>query len=102
MASRFWVFVLASSGLFAGNVVEHRDVEFARYGDVRLALDAAIPKAAGLSPAAIIVHGGGWVKGDRRVDVEPLFEPLSEAGIAWFSISYRLMNDFAKFGDGIE
>jgi acetyl esterase/lipase len=88
--------------LLNGSVVEHRDVEYARVGDVRLALDAAVPKSDGLVPAAIVVHGGGWVRGDRRVDVAPILEPLSEAGFAWFSISYRLMNNGSQFGAAIE
>jgi alpha-L-fucosidase 2 len=85
-----------------GTVVEHRDVEYVRYGDARLALDAAIPQTSGLAPAVIVVHGGGWVRGDRRVDVAPLLDPLSEAGFAWFSISYRLMNNDAQFGAAID
>jgi acetyl esterase len=70
-------------------------------GDTRLALDAAIPKTAEQCPAVIVVHGGGWVRGDRALDVAPLLEPLSYAGFAWFSISYRLMNDFMQFGAGV-
>ncbi|MCU1325051.1 MAG: Alpha/beta hydrolase fold-3 domain protein, partial [Bryobacterales bacterium] len=49
-----------------------------------------------------IVHGGGWVRGDRRVDVAPLFAPLEAAGIASFSIDYRLAADVTQFGVAIE
>jgi alpha-L-fucosidase 2 len=76
-------------------------VEYARIGDVRLALDATIPPGEGPFPAAILVHGGGWVRGNRTVDVEPLFKPLTAAGIAWFSISYRLTADFTQFGAAV-
>lgn len=53
-------------------------------------MDAWTPDGPGPFPAAILIHGGGWVRGDRRGDVQPLFQPLQHAGIAWFSISYRL------------
>ena len=74
-----------------GELLEN--IEYGRAGDFSLRMDAHIPNGAGRFPAAIIVHGGGWVRGDRRVGVEPLFRPLSDSGFAWFSISYRLAND---------
>ncbi len=46
----------------------------------------------------MIVHGGGWIGGDRKREVEPLFDPLSRAGFAWFSISYRLAKEWSLFG----
>lgn len=57
----------------------------------RLKLDAYIPKGRGPFPAVIIVHGGGWEAGNKVTYVTPLFEPLSRAKFAWFSIDYRLM-----------
>jgi alpha-L-fucosidase 2 len=85
----------------SGNIAIHRDIEFSRPDGVRLALDAAVPESSGRCPAVIVVHGGGWVRGDRVMDVQPLFQPLSEAGFAWFSISYRLMNDITQFGKAV-
>jgi alpha-L-fucosidase 2 len=76
----------------------YRNVEFSRVEGVTLRLDASIPNGGGPFPAAIIVHGGGWVRGDRRIDVAPLFQPLADAGIAWFSIDYRLAADPLRFG----
>jgi len=55
-----------------------------------LKLDAFIPGTSKPSPAVIVVHGGGWEAGDKVTYVTPLFEPLSRAGVAWFSIDYRL------------
>ena len=41
---------------------------------------------AGLLPAVVVLHGGGWQGGDKQfAGVKPLFEPLSKAGFAWFS-----------------
>jgi alpha-L-fucosidase 2 len=56
----------------------------------QLKLDAFIPRAAGPVPAVIVVHGGGWEAGDKVTYVTPLFEPLARAGLAWFSVDYRL------------
>ena len=33
------------------------------------------------------------MRGDRRTDAQPLFQPLKRAGFAWLSISYRLVNN---------
>jgi alpha-L-fucosidase 2 len=55
-------------------------------------MDAHVPEGDGPFPAVVIVHGGAWVTGDRKRSVEPLFKPLTDAGFAWFSISYRLAN----------
>jgi alpha-L-fucosidase 2 len=63
-----------------------------------MAFDGQIPRGDGPFPAAIIVHGGGWVRGDRRVDVAPLFQPLEDAGFAWFSIDYHLATSALDFG----
>src|SRR5258708_6471348 len=91
------------------------NLEYAQPGGVSLQLDARLPEGTGICPAAIIVHGGGWVRGDRRTSIAPLFQPLSDARIATFSISYRLagpgpegfkmQNDVAQLltlGNGIE
>lgn len=79
-----------------------RNIEYATAAGIPLLLDAVIPEGAGPFPAAIVVHGGGWVRGDRRVDVAPLFAPLEAAGIASFSIDYRLATDVTQFGVAIE
>jgi acetyl esterase/lipase len=55
-----------------------------------LTLDAFMPRASNPVPAVIVVHGGGWEAGDKVTYVTPLFEPLARAGLAWFSIDYRL------------
>lgn len=105
MLPRLWVMAipfLSYPAFPSVKVVAHSDVEYVRYGDTRLLLDAAVPRTPEPPPAVIVVHGGGWVRGDRRVEVAPLLQPLTDAGFAWFSIDYRLMNDFAQFGNGVE
>ena len=66
------------------------DVPFTKAGGVTLNLDAYVPEGDGPFPAAILVHGGGFDKGDKQTYVKPLFDPLSDADFAWFSINYRL------------
>jgi len=77
-------------------------IEYARPGGRSLVFDASIPAGQGPFPAVVLVHGGAWVRGDRRIDVEPLFQPLADAGFAWFSISYRLAENITQFGAAID
>jgi alpha-L-fucosidase 2 len=67
-----------------------RDIPFAVVDGEALTLDAWIPEGPGPFPAVIIVHGGGWHAGDKQTYVKPLFQPLADAGFAWFSVNYRL------------
>ncbi len=78
------------------------DIVYSQPNGTDLFMDAALPQGKEPAPAVILVHGGGWVQGDRRVDVRPLFKPLSDAGFAWFSISYRLVTDVTQFGVAID
>ena len=78
------------------------DIEYSKVDGVSLFMDADLPASTTPTPAVIIVHGGGWVQGNRRTDVRPLFKPLSEAGFAWFSIDYRLVRDVSQFGVAID
>lgn len=82
--------LLALASLADARALE--DVEFANAGGQRLRMDAYIPEGAGPFPAAILVHGGAWVTGDKRGTVRPLFDPLAQGGFAWFSINYRLLS----------
>jgi len=52
--------------------------------------------------AVLLMGYGTWTALRMPVDVAPLLQPLSDAGFAWFSISYRLMNDVTQFGAGVE
>jgi len=78
------------------------DVEYGRAGETSLRMDVRTPPGIGPFPALILVHGGGWVTGDRKWNMAPLFEHFARAGFATFSISYRLANDFFRFGSAID
>jgi len=80
--------LLAAAAASAAQV--RTDVEFAKKGDVSLTLDASVPDGGGPYPAVIVVHGGGFTKGDKQTYVKPLFKPLTDANFAWFTINYRL------------
>lgn len=86
-------FFVAVTFLLA-TAADFKDVEFARAGGIRLTLDAHVPDGSGPFPAAILVHGGGWVAGDKQQYITYIFQPLSDAGFAWFSINYRLAPQF--------
>jgi len=75
---------------FHARAAELNDVVYAEVNGVRLTLDGHVPDGAGPFPTAILVHGGGWVAGDKQEYINYLFRPLTDAGFAWFSINYRL------------
>ena len=41
------------------------DIEFAKVGTVSLTLDANVPDGPGPFPTVILVHGGGFMRGDK-------------------------------------
>jgi len=82
------LFVLLSMGLVSARSIQ--DVEYTQAPGQSLRLDGYIPDGTGPYPAAVIVHGGAWVTGDKARSVRPLFQPLADGGVAWFSINYRL------------
>ncbi len=96
---RTCIFLLAVA--LQAAAVDQKDVEFGRPGGKALLLDLHVPDGAGPFPAAILVHGGGFDQGSRSTNVRPLFEPLADAGFAWFSIDYRMGPEF-KLPQAIE
>ncbi|HYP07695.1 MAG TPA: alpha/beta hydrolase [Bryobacteraceae bacterium] len=97
----FSVIPLMLAAHLAGEPVQ-RNIEYGRAANRPLLMDASIPDGKGPFPAVVIVHGGGWIGGHRQFSVEPLFEPLAQAGFAWFSISYRLATDLLQFGVAVD
>ena len=64
------------------------------YGEadgVKLTMDYYAPKGPGVHPIAIIIHGGGYQRGDSKSGSEAYCADfLAPAGYAVFSINYRL------------
>ncbi len=89
--------MMAATALASGAELR-KDIEYGRAGNESLRLDASVPDGAGSFPIAILVHGGGWSRGDKggsstpgdSADITPWFAPLTEARFTWFSINYRL------------
>ncbi len=69
---------------------EKLDLTYGTAAGEELKLDLSVPDGSGPFPVCILVHGGGFEKGDKQKQVKPLFAPLLEAGYAWVSINYRL------------
>lgn len=75
-----------------------KDLPYVADGDPAQRLDICVPEGEGPYPVVILVHGGGWGSGDKSgaerpnsgADITPWFQPLTDAGIAWVSINYRL------------
>src|SRR5215471_17396628 len=84
------LFLLATLAMGA----DFKDVIYRDIDGVRLRLDGHVPEGKGPFPATILVHGGGWVAGDKEQYITYIFKPLSDAGFAWFSINYRLAPKF--------
>lgn len=95
------ILALACAATLAGASLDRKDVEYARPGGKALLLDLHVPDGPGPFAAAILVHGGGFDEGSKSTNVRPLFEPLTSAGYAWFSIDYRLA-PAAHFAESIE
>jgi len=69
---------------------EKLDLTYGTAGGEELKLDLSVPEGTGPFPVCILVHGGGFTKGDKQKQPKHWFAPLSEAGYAWVSINYRL------------
>jgi acetyl esterase/lipase len=63
-----------------GRIISRANIEYGNVSGHSLRMDAHVPNGQGPFPAAIIIHGGAWVTGDRSHTVQPLFQPL---GFIW-------------------
>ena len=82
--------VLACAAALSAAPLDQKDVEYGRPGGKPLLLDLHVPDGPGPFATAILIHGGGFDEGSKSTNVRPLFDPLTDAGFAWFSIDYRL------------
>ena len=65
------------------------NIQYGKAGGEKLFLDAHVPAGDGTFPVVLIVHGGGWMGGDREQDIVPIFAPFA-TNFTWFTITYRL------------
>ncbi|WP_258103437.1 alpha/beta hydrolase [Marinoscillum sp. MHG1-6] len=78
-------------------VTEFREVIYTTlpdtpYGDRDLHADVFVPKANGKFPAIIMVHGGGWVSGDKAMQI-PLAQRLAAKGYVTIAVEYQLAGE---------
>src|SRR3954453_17501026 len=78
----------------AVTTTDQKGVEYGRPGGHPLLLDLHVPDGPGPFPAAILGPGGGFDAGSRATNMAPTFQPLADAGFAWFSIDYRMAPEF--------
>lgn len=65
-----------------------------------LKLDLYRPKSEAVLPACVLVHGGGWVNGDKE-KFTPLAFTLAERGYVVANVEYRLAGA-AKYPAGVQ
>jgi acetyl esterase len=88
------ILILALTLTVAAASSDQKGVEYGKPGGHALLLDLHVPDGPGPFPAAILVHGGGFDAGSRATNMSPTFQPLADAGFAWFSIDYRMAPEF--------
>lgn len=71
-----------------------RDLTYAERSGIKLLADWHPSRSAELSrngkpPACIVIHGGGWFKGNKK-DMESVAQRLASRGFSTLNISYRL------------
>ncbi len=73
------------------NLITHKNIEYADYDGRKLYLDLFSPKENKKKklPLVILIHGGGWVSGDRSM-LRPLAQQIAEDGFNSAAIEYRL------------
>ncbi|WP_435009294.1 alpha/beta hydrolase fold domain-containing protein [Tundrisphaera lichenicola] len=72
------------------------DVEYGRANGRPLRLDIYRPAASiGPRPGVLLVHGGGWVQGDKSSERD-MGEGLARAGYVAIAVGYRLAGDDAN------
>ena len=90
-----WIPVLAENDIEIRSNLVYREV-----GEQKLALDAYLPLPAGDAASAtpraavVVVHGGGWVGGDKADEHrEYISRILAQNGFVAISVNYRLAPD---------
>ncbi|MGQ0802304.1 MAG: alpha/beta hydrolase, partial [Actinomycetota bacterium] len=74
----------------SGEVTVEHDVVYRTVDGEELAADVYLPAEEGKNrPAVLIVHGGGWVAGDKAWFADQ-GNQLAEAGYVAVSVNYRL------------
>ena len=73
-------------------VVEKKEVVYTEIGDRKLYMDVFHPNDTTARPAMVLIHGGGWISGDKSL-MTPLAEHMASNGYACFALEYRLSGE---------
>jgi alpha-L-fucosidase 2 len=83
--------LIASAALAATRTPTQDGLVYGEADGVKLTMDYYAPKGPGPHPIAIVIHGGGYQRGDSKSDSEAYCADfLWPAGYAVFSVNYRL------------
>lgn len=83
------------------SVTPHLNVVYGQDDHRKLLADIFVPKSGkGPFPAVVVVHGGGWLNGDKT-KFRALAIALAERGYVTMAVGYRLGHE-AKFPAGIQ
>ncbi len=69
----------------------HVNINYLTVNGYRLKLDLYQRKTSQPNPTLIFIHGGGWIDGEKRLQVRKLI-PYLEMGLSVVNIEYRLAN----------
>jgi acetyl esterase/lipase len=72
-----------------GTVRRNEDLTYSTAGGTPLKLDLYSPPRPGPHPVVLMVHGGGWERGDRFME-RPFAKHLAARGYATATVSHRL------------
>jgi pectinesterase len=81
-----------TAGVGASEITETRDVVFAKYGERQLQIDWFRPDDGKIYPGILVVHGGGWIGGNRP-SFETIARDLAAAGYVVANLDYRLATE---------
>ena len=73
-------------------VTQILDLTYAKYGARKMLADVFLPKGKGPHPGVLIIHGGGWAKGDK-MKFRPIGLEMAKRGYVSMAIEYRLSGE---------
>jgi acetyl esterase/lipase len=96
--------VVSAAAQIPDTVEVVRDVAYGQPNDEAVALDAYLQKSSGPHPAAVFVHGGGYVGGDKYPCPHYILEAFLGHDYSVISVNYRLSpkNTFPAATDDVK
>ena len=73
-------------------VTQLLDLTYAKYGPRKMLADVFLPNGKGPHPGVLIIHGGGWAKGDK-MKFRSIGLEMAKRGYVSMAIEYRLSGE---------